>query len=215
MYGIRTPRSAGDVAALPCGGMSALPSEAASVRWAAASGKTVYAARDIAEGETLWTERPAAAWQYLGSRGGAMACRHSLRFVGSLPEQLQIAAGFDEAEEEAGTAAIPARLAVLLQQDRVAAARTSPTFVLNAFEEVFADAAGQADALAGYNWLLQRNQAAWMAFVGHAARSNEAFCLAAQLVASRCGAALTTSEGGAALRCCAVPCCDVPCRAVL
>ena len=114
--------------------------------------QAVHANHHLLEGATLWTERPAAAWQYLGSRSQAMACRHSLRFVGSLAEQLQVACAFTEAEESAGTATLDRRLATLLEQDVVAAARSSRSFVVTANEQIFANSECRSEAQAAYNW---------------------------------------------------------------
>eukprot|EP01043_Picozoa_sp_COSAG02_P075178 COSAG02_NODE_15384_length_1175_cov_1.394052_1_plen_259_part_10 len=139
-------------------GGAASPSRLIGVQWTASRGKAVFATRDVEAGEILWREPPVAAIQYAESRqSGMMACRDSLRFVGTLESQLQVLGHFTESEQTAGAANIDQPLAELLSQSK-AAKRCSGTFVLHGKdhggEEIFADSDARERAFEAYNrWL--------------------------------------------------------------
>lgn len=167
-------------------GVSSL-SSLAREQWSASRGRAVFATQDIDAGAILWREPPVAAIQYAESRqSGMMACRDSLRFVGTLESQLQVLGHFTESEQAAGTANIEPALAELMAQSK-AAARCTGTFELQAIdhgnEELFADANARERAFAAYNRWLNADPAAWGAFQEHALSTNETFVLAAQLLA--------------------------------
>jgi hypothetical protein len=174
------------------------------VRWGA-TGKSVLATRAVAAGTTLWRESPVAAMQDISSqRHGAMACRHSLRCVGTMPEQLSVLGRFTEVEQAAGAATIAPELAELMGRAQ-ASARLSGGFV-QLGNELFSDAAARDQASVAYNSWLNADPAACASFLAtpwttarrgfkhlarlagaafqeHASTSNEIFLLAAQLLA--------------------------------
>lgn len=157
------------------------------VRWSTSRGKAVFSTQDIDPGVILWREHAVAAMQYAENRqSGAMACRDSLRFVGTLGSQLQVLGQFSESEQTAGMAHIEPELIELMSRSK-AAARCSGTFELeiskDSSEELFADAGARKHAFSAYNRWLKSDPAAWVAFQEHALATNETFMLAAQLLA--------------------------------
>eukprot|EP01043_Picozoa_sp_COSAG02_P013257 COSAG02_NODE_527_length_20704_cov_120.745462_9_plen_674_part_00 len=157
------------------------------VQWSASRGKAVFATHDIEAGEILWREHPVAAMQYAESRqSGMLACRDSLRFVGTLESQLQVLGHFTESEQAAGAANIEPALIELMSQSK-AAERCSGSFALqvgdHGGEEIFADSNARDRAFEAYNRWLSGDPAAWLAFQEHALGTNETFILAAQLLA--------------------------------
>ena len=159
------------------------------VRWSASRGKAVFGAQDIEAGATLWREPAVGALQYADSRqSGTMACRDSLRFVGTMEAQLQVLGCFSESEQAAGEANIDPELIRLMSLSR-AAKRCSGRFVQaeadggGGNDEIYADEAARDRATSTYNRWLYADPAAWAAFQEHALSTNETFVLAAQLLA--------------------------------
>ena len=177
MYGVAAPRCGG---APLLGDAPAAPAAGLDVRWTE-SGKAVVASAPFGAGATLWKDEAAlGAIQYSESRqAGAMACHHSLQFVGSLVEQLQVAGGFSETEERAGAAAIPPALRTLLEGSR-ASGQVSGGFVQTAEGGLYSSASVREGA--AYQRWLRADAAAWEAFEEHALCTNEAFLLAASLL---------------------------------
>ena len=176
MYGVAAPRCGG---APLLGDGHAAPAAGLDVRWTE-SGKAIVASAPFGVGATLWKEAALGAIQYSESRqAGAMACHHTLQFVGSLVEQLQVAGGFSEAEERAGAAAIPPALRTLLEGSR-ASGQVSGGFVQTAEGGLYSSASVREGA--AYQRWLRADAAAWEAFEEHALCTNEAFLLAASLL---------------------------------
>ena len=182
MYGIAVHRPGGHDLAAAASSVGDPLAAGAAVRvcWGA-KGKSVLATRAVAVGTTLWREPPVAALQSRSQQHGAMACRHSLRCVGTMPDLLQVLGHFTEAEHAAGAATISPELTELMGRSQ-ASARLSGGFV-QLGDELFADAAARDEASAAYNRWLNANPAAWQEFQAHASASNETFVLAAQLLA--------------------------------
>ena len=157
---------AGSAAAAAGGGSTAEgPAAAAAVRvcWGA-TGKSVLATQAVAAGTTLWRESPVAAIQDRSSqRHGAMACRHSLRCVGTMPEQLSVLGRFTEVEQAAGAATIAPELAELMGRAQ-ASARLSGGFVQHG-NELFSDAAARDQASVAYNSWLNADPTACASFL--------------------------------------------------
>lgn len=67
-----------------------IQSEAAEVRLDSGDGKGkgVFATRDVAEGDTLWSEAPLASLQHTTNRGSARACNSCLMHLGSVEQQV-------------------------------------------------------------------------------------------------------------------------------
>ena len=171
----------------PLDGGGATLSRLVRVQWSASRGKAIFATHDIEAGEILWREHPVAAMQYAESRqSGMLACRDSLRFVGTLESQLQVLGHFTESEQAAGAANIEPALTELMSQSK-AAERCSGSFALqvgdHGGEEIFADSDARDHAFGAYNRWLNADPAAWLAFQEHALGTNETFLLAAQLLA--------------------------------
>ena len=218
MYGIAThragaaelvapaPRPAAAAAAAQTAAAAAAAAPApVQARYSAARGKALYAARDIAPGDTLWRERPVAALQYADSRqSGTLACRDSLRFVGTMAAQLQVMGQFSEAEQLSGAAEVSGDLAAAMARS-AASARLSGGFLQlgDGSDELFGDATAKEHASASYYDWMAADAAAWANFREHALETNETFILAAQLLAryfvggssAGCGASGGGEEG--------------------
>eukprot|EP01047_Picozoa_sp_COSAG01_P044105 COSAG01_NODE_3964_length_5490_cov_36.725283_4_plen_461_part_00 len=215
MYGIVAPRPGGTwlvAAEERSGGVSSAEKAATRLDWTARRGKGVVAAREIAEGDVLWREEALCALQSVESRAAsAIGCSDTLAFVGSLPEQLQVAGRYSDREVEQGRAEISSELTALLQQTRcawswwsvrpkterismmilklcalcrAAAQPLAPQFVLSSAGDIYASAAVRDAAAAAYAQRLGADAAAWSAFQEHAEQTNEAFVLAARIIAS-------------------------------